>query len=598
MVGGFVAGTPVRTDNGLIPIEIMQVGDLVLSRCGKDGQQAYKRVTNVLQHEPQVVIEVYVTTEDKPNAARMKLVTTKDHPILVEGENWLKAGRLDNHWQSKQRFMLADGSEGWSRGSTNIYLTEELGVGWRPSHMGDETREGFKWDYPNNKFVADKTLALQALRDWREEHDHPMYQVPEEFLFELPVYNLEVEDFHTYYVGELGVCVHDSRNSITKLSLPPTSEDQQFRIDVSSEGVSVKECFSETPENAAKFAESFVTTAKTLRGDDLDFSPRSISKLESLIDAMRGDGVPTQLLPDTFFAMGCYLGEVFVRNGYGRWVQTSPVPNESIPPYGIVLKLEGTEVCDPVGKVLKRFENGEGDSLMFFYEAMAAKTKAEHSFSSSASRLLPDRIKTRTLDDNTRASDPGGVRLSKRKLGEMHPELVSRIRWMLGIWSKKIKLGVLGREYLLTHVEEHLMQGDSRAALVVSVSPLRVAAYTDELDCVALLAFPDQYVSRYELKVGSRLLTVNTYSYIAQGIARDLEEGESAFHRYGNFEPYIAEFLSDDLDRIGERKLAINQREWQRTNDLAARYIEQYGLIARDGRPLACMFAASIPPPN
>ncbi|HND80462.1 MAG TPA: hypothetical protein PLS39_08555 [Accumulibacter sp.] len=36
-----------------------------------------------------------------------------------------------------------------------------------------------------------------------------MYQVPEEFLFKLPVYSLEVEDFHTYYVGELGVWVHN-----------------------------------------------------------------------------------------------------------------------------------------------------------------------------------------------------------------------------------------------------------------------------------------------------------------------------------------------------------------------------------------------------
>ena len=45
--------------------------------------------------------------------------------------------------------------------------------------------------------------------EWREEYDHPMYQVPEEFLFKLPVYSLEVEDFHTYYVGELGVWVHN-----------------------------------------------------------------------------------------------------------------------------------------------------------------------------------------------------------------------------------------------------------------------------------------------------------------------------------------------------------------------------------------------------
>ncbi len=210
----FGAGTLVHTDTGLVPIEKIQVGVLVLSRCEKTGQQAHKRVVNVFQYEPQVVIEVYVATPDKPNAARMKLVTTREHPFWVKDEGWLKAGSLDNHWQSKQRFIFADNSEGLSRGRENIYIAEELGVGWMSNHMGDETAEGFQWNYLNNKFVADKTKALQALREWREEHDHPMYQVPEEFLFRLPVYNLEVEDFHTYYVGELGVWVHNSCNCI------------------------------------------------------------------------------------------------------------------------------------------------------------------------------------------------------------------------------------------------------------------------------------------------------------------------------------------------------------------------------------------------
>ncbi|MBK7006042.1 MAG: hypothetical protein IPH37_13695 [Burkholderiales bacterium] len=30
-----------------------------------------------------------------------------------------------------------------------------------------------------------------------------------ELFFKAPVYNLEVEDFHTYYVGEHGIWVHN-----------------------------------------------------------------------------------------------------------------------------------------------------------------------------------------------------------------------------------------------------------------------------------------------------------------------------------------------------------------------------------------------------
>ncbi|MDO5692413.1 MAG: hypothetical protein Q4G70_08020 [Pseudomonadota bacterium] len=43
----------------------------------------------------------------------------------------------------------------------------------------------------------DDAVALEAIR-W-EEHPDPY--------FEAPVYNLEVEDFHTYYVGEHGIWV-------------------------------------------------------------------------------------------------------------------------------------------------------------------------------------------------------------------------------------------------------------------------------------------------------------------------------------------------------------------------------------------------------
>jgi len=40
-------------------------------------------------------------------------------------------------------------------------------------------------------------------------------------------------------------------------------------------------------------------------------------------------------------------------------------------------------------------------------------------------------------------------------------------------------------------ISNHLKMGDSRAAVVISIHPkLVIAAYTDELDCVAMLQFP------------------------------------------------------------------------------------------------------------
>jgi hypothetical protein len=63
-------------------------------------------------------------------------------------------------------------------------------------------------------------------------------------------------------------------------------------------------------------------------------------------------------------------------------------------------------------------------------------------------------------------------------------------------------------EGTLESVATHLDRGDARAALVAAITPdVLVAAYTDELDCVAMLRFPQELVDIYDLEVGTRLIT-------------------------------------------------------------------------------------------
>jgi hypothetical protein len=140
-----------------------------------------------------------------------------------------------------------------------------------------------------------------------------------------------------------------------------------------------------------------------------------------------------------------------------------------------------------------------------------------------------------------------------------------------------------------------LWKGDSRAAVVVSVAPLLIAAYTDELDCVALIRFPQELAQLYGLEVGSRLLTVNGYVR-DEGVAKDLIPGPASYHRYGNFIPLIAEFLSEDGPRIEFRKQEIAEPEWQRARELGDAYLSRPGLRYRDGRPLYSWFPAALAP--
>ena len=191
------------------------------------------------------------------------------------------------------------------------------------------------------------------------------------------------------------------------------------------------------------------------------------------------------------------------------------------------------------------------------------------------------------INQRSKASDPGLIHLSQEKLRRLCPEYFEVGRNPLAWFDRKFG----DRATAIFLIADHLIHGDSRAAVVLSVSPLLVAAYTDELDCIAMLRFPDDFVSEFQLQVGHRLLTVNTYSSDGP-LAGDLEHGPASYYQFVNFSPYVADFLSDDLDRIGRRKASISENEWGRTVDLGRRSVARYGERARDGRPSRCSIPA------
>ena len=163
-------------------------------------------------------------------------------------------------------------------------------------------------------------------------------------------------------------------------------------------------------------------------------------------------------------------------------------------------------------------------------------------------------------DDSYQASEPGLVPLSLDKLRVLAPRLDEQ--------STEI-------------VAEHLMLGDSRAACVVSLQPLIVAAYTSEIDCVVFLWFPQRFVEEYELEVGSRLLTVNTYDTTGRE-SSELTPGPGSYGEFDSVYPMIADFLTEDAQRLEVRKLEIVNTEWERCMELGSRYD---GRFVRIGSP-------------
>lgn len=180
-------------------------------------------------------------------------------------------------------------------------------------------------------------------------------------------------------------------------------------------------------------------------------------------------------------------------------------------------------------------------------------------------------------DDRALASDPVNIRLSPAKLELLEPAE-----------------SAVPKEL----IDEHLGFGDSRAAVVASTQPLLVAAYTDELDCVVLLHFPEKLLERYGLRRGSRLLTVNTYSWPREDgtVAEDLDPGPRSYDQYSDYSPLIAEFLSDDMAAIEARKAAIPEPEWERARQMGQAVLERHGPErARDGRPSKILSHRTVP---
>jgi hypothetical protein len=122
-----------------------------------------------------------------------------------------------------------------------------------------------------------------------------------------------------------------------------------------------------TPANAAKFAADIVVVAREVSGVPLDYSPNSLAVVDGIIADFAREGCRVEDIRETLFGFGCYVGEVFVRGGQGKWRAPKSETEKTLFGFPLVVELAPENVCNPIGKVFKRLELGESENLRYFH---------------------------------------------------------------------------------------------------------------------------------------------------------------------------------------------------------------------------------------
>lgn len=234
-VGCFIAGTLVHTKEGLKPIEQIQVGEWVLSRP-EDPEQgietAYKRVIKTFRFEDKEVVRFWWTPQPGGGYEKTEAVyATPNHPVWLNPNGWVAMGRLhlpeklrpgtldrgNGEWLNKE-LVLADGSSGAMLDVSDLYRTDRPEIAF---HEEDDWGLGALLDFATTPVSVCEGVDDQPY-DYKKWGD-PISETRERYT--TTVYNLEVEDWHTYFVGKTGLWVHNTNCMDPVLEVAPGKGD-------------------------------------------------------------------------------------------------------------------------------------------------------------------------------------------------------------------------------------------------------------------------------------------------------------------------------------------------------------------------------------
>ncbi|MCG3877998.1 Hint domain-containing protein [Psychrobacter sp. Ps6] len=215
--GCFVAGTLVHTDKGLVPIQDLKVGDKVLSKSEGDpnGKLGYQKITETHKFENKSIYLLRLVEFSENDATTISEVfSTPNHPFWKVDVGWTRADLL----RHGDEVILANGNKAIIFEWSPVLRTSNTNVGWVAADLqnrGDNTDTGYLVDFSHNKittpFNLDNWEDYEYVSYWDyAPEDTTWMDSYEERRLNATVYNITVENTHTYFVGEDSIWVHSA----------------------------------------------------------------------------------------------------------------------------------------------------------------------------------------------------------------------------------------------------------------------------------------------------------------------------------------------------------------------------------------------------
>jgi hypothetical protein len=237
---GFVAGTLVHTDKGLVPIQDIEVGDMVLSRPewgDKNVPTEYKRVSRAFCSGKSAIYRVVYIDNDEEyiDGEQIKakaMFVSKNHHVWIEKrEEWITVRDLKDYetvlssFDSSKDYTVVSVYPIFEIEVSSTYLAN-IAISLPLNKFGHCTQSDIRPDIDAIIFSTSNELQCHKIEEWGDLYDinYGKNSIPEEIIkefdtldvntsnnfFNTKVYNIELKDFHTYFIGHAGLWVHNT----------------------------------------------------------------------------------------------------------------------------------------------------------------------------------------------------------------------------------------------------------------------------------------------------------------------------------------------------------------------------------------------------